>query len=218
MAGGIGDFLGSLGSLFGGMAGAQDGVHVRIWHELKPWLGNLLPAATRKWLPYITAGASCEVPVMQRGQMVGDCQHFAVAACDVCHRPVCLHHGRIDQFGDAICYICVSDALQVVPQLQRERARAAGTARPQPPPRGAPPPAQKPGPSPLEVVEALSVLGLKPGAKWPAVAAAHRKLSAQLHPDRHQSQRKKDAANTTYVVVQGAFNLLRPLYDAQAVS
>jgi hypothetical protein len=209
MAGGIGEFL---GSLFGSIASAEDGVHARIWRELKPWLGNLLPAATRKWLPYIAAGAACEVPVMQRGKIVGDCEHPGVAACDVCHRPVCLHHGRIDQFGDAICYICVSDAVQVVPPMQRERARSQGPRPPREPREQAPPPAPKAGPSPLQIVEALGVLGLKPGAKWPAVAAAHRKLSAQHHPDKQQTQRKKDTANAKYIEVQKAFNLLKSAY------
>ena len=51
-----------LGSLFSGVAGAPDGTHVRIWNELKPWIGNLIPAATTKWLPRIAAGHVCEVP------------------------------------------------------------------------------------------------------------------------------------------------------------
>ncbi len=47
---------------------------------------------------------------------------------------------------------------------------------------GAPAPA--PVPKRMNQEEALSVLGLKPGANADEVRAAHRKLIAQLHPDK----------------------------------
>jgi len=202
---GIGEFL---SSMFSGIAGSPDGAHMRIWNELRPWLANLAPSATRKWLPRIASGVECEVPLVKRGVLSDDtCDHIAISACDVCHRPVCLHHARIDQYGDAICYICVVDAIKLVPPAQRARAREQGA----PPPRERKPPPQqpKPGPTPLQVVEALQTLGLKPGVKYDAVKAAHRKLSAQNHPDKHKNSRLKASAEARFKEIQKAFEVLK---------
>ena len=209
-------FLETLGSMFSGAVGAQDGVHLRVWNELRPWVGNLVPAATRKWLPRIAGGVICEVPLMKRGEKVGDCEHFGVAACDVCYKPVCLDHSRIDQHGDAICYVCVADAVHTVPPVQRERARQQhGNATPPPRERRqAPPPSQ--GPSPEQVNAWLKVLGMKPGAKWDAVRVAHRKLSAQHHPDKAKGARAKTVAEARYKEVQVAFNALKGVYPEAA--
>ena len=207
-----------LGSLFGNVAGAQDGTHVRIWNELKPWLGNLAPAATRKWLPHIARGVECEVPLVSHGAFTRrSCEHLAVAACDVCHRPVCLHHARIDHQGDAICYICVADAMQAVPPLQRARARARGGQKPQPPPgpaagRQHDPPVQKPPPTQEQKTWAYGVLGLKRSATWKQVQAAHRKLSAKHHPDKQQSAQP----GQLYLDVQTALHILKQIYPEAA--
>jgi hypothetical protein len=216
---GIGDFL---GQMFSGLAGGQDGTHVKIWQELKPWFGTLAPAAARKWLPQIAAGALCEVPVVRRGVKEGDCERFGVAACDVCHRPTCLEHGRIDMHGDIICYICVADATQVVPPLQRERARQQNEpprqpgqhryrARPEPhappPPGSAPPPRSKV--DPRLVAAAMKKLGLKPGATWEDVKRAHRKRSAENHPDNKRGAKAKAEAEARFKEVQAAFDLLK---------
>jgi hypothetical protein len=213
---GFGDIL---GQMFSGLAGGQDGVHTRIWGELKPWLMNLGPAASRKWIPRIAGGESCEVPEMQRGRKVGDCQNFGIAVCAVCRRPVCLQHAHIDQYADAICYVCVADAVRVVPQVQRDRARGTGEA----PPRQRPhqhqheaPPQPKPGPSPEQVLSALKVLGLKPGARIEAVRAAHRKLSAANHPDKKRTAETKRAAEARFVEIQKAFEILKTVMGEKA--
>jgi DnaJ domain len=214
---GFGDIL---GKMFSGLSGGEDGAHQRIWGDLKPWLANLGPAATRKWLPRIASGDLCEVPIMRRGHKEGDCQNFGIAVCDVCKKPVCLQHSRIDQFGDAICYTCVAEAVQVLPAMQRERARN-GSA---PPPRQQqarqqrqePPPQPKHGPSPEQVMAALGVLGLKPGAKFEAVKAAHRKISALNHPDKHKTKKAKDAAHARFVEVQKAFEVLKTVMGERA--
>lgn len=214
---GIGELL---GSLFANVAGAQDGTHVRIFNELKPWLGNLMKGATRKWLPRITEGVACEVPVIVEGKFSGrPCEHHAIAACDVCHRPVCLTHARIDQFADAICYICVADATRVVPPYQRERAEHyAGRKRPAGGERahGAPPPAQKPGPSPAEIAHAMKLLGVRPSSTWAEVQAAHRKLSGKYHPDKARGARARAQAEAKYIEVQKAFTLLKTKYPEAA--
>lgn len=164
---------------------------------------------------------------MRRGLKEGDCDNIGVAMCAVCHRPCCLQHAHIDQYADAICYLCVSDAMQLVPEVQRQRARqereAGGTPPPRgnrqappPPPGGAPPPHTKPGPSPEAVAAALSALGLRRGAKWDAIKVAHRKLSAANHPDRAKGARAKAAAEARFVEVQKAFDLLKRVYPEAA--
>jgi|SRR5882672_8737311 len=210
--------LDKLGSIFTSIAGADDGVHLRVWNELRPWVGNLVPAATRKWLPRIGAGSPCEIPVLRRGIPVGACEHFGVIACDVCRKLVCLDHCRIDQHGDGICYVCVADAIHAVPPVQRERARqAAGGKAPPPgsPPRDAPPPADG-KPTPEQILVALKALGLRRGAKWEQVKAAHRKLSAANHPDRAKGIRAKTAAEARFVEVQKAYDLLKKVYPEAA--
>jgi len=224
MAGG--SVLEQLGSLLRGVVGAEDGVHLRVWNELKPWVSNLVPAATRKWIPRATGGDMCEMLIMRRGHPVGECGHLGMAVCEICHRPVCLEHAFIDQNADAICYGCATDALQAVPVFQRERARQKqqGEAKPRSQQerqqerdqahqqqREQAPPGKRP-PNALEVLSALDRLGLKPGASWEEVRAAHRKLSARLHPDRGKTVKEKAKLNTKFVEVQKALDLLKQVY------
>ncbi len=204
--------------MFSNLAGGPDGVHSRIWSELKPWVMNLAPAASRKWIPRVASGEQCEVPIMRRGHRTGDCENLGIAICSCCRRPCCLQHAHIDQHADAICYICVADAMQVVPPVQRERARqdhASGAEPPpreRPPPGQAPPPGAKPGPTPEAVAAALSTLGLRRGAKWEAVKKAHRSLSAANHPDKAKGVRGKTVAEARFKEIQKAFDLLKRVY------
>lgn len=202
---GIADFL---GQMFGGLAGGQDGVHTQIWRDLKPWLANLGPSAARKWIPRIHSGELCTVPVLQHGKLAGDCVNLGVTLCVICKQPACLQHAHIDQYADAICYRCVGDAAEVVPPLQRERARARGA----PPPRQQqhqPPPQQKPGPTPEQIMASLRTLKLKPGATFDEVRAAHRKLLALNHPDKKRTAKEKAAAQARFLEVQRAFEILK---------
>lgn len=214
--------LEKLGSMFSEIAGGPDGVHSRIWNELKPWMVNLGPAASRKWIPRVASGNLCEVPIMSRGRSMGECENIGLAVCVSCKKPCCLQHAHIDQHADAICYLCVADAVQVVPPLQRERSRqerAAGEAPPPPhgerPPRGgSPPPGKKPGPSPEAVAAALAMLGLAKGAKWDAIKKAHRKLSAANHPDKASGARAKGVAEARFKEIQRAFDVLSQVYGS----
>lgn len=211
-----------LGQMFGSLAGAENGVHVKIWNELKPWFGTLVPAATRKWLPNVAAGIACEIP-----DGAYECDHHAVACCDVCHRPTCLNHGRIDKVGDLICYECVADAMQLVPTARRARAAerppAAKKQARQPPPRArqqeqeqAPPPRQgKPPPTAREVAYAYNMLGLMVGAPMKEIAAAHRKLSARHHPDKARGADAKEIAERRFKEVQAALDVLKRAHAAR---
>jgi len=57
---------------------------------------------------------------------------------------------------------------------------------------------------------------MKPGAKWDAVRVAHRKLSAQHHPDKAKGARAKTVAEARYKEVQVAFNALKGVYPEAA--
>lgn len=210
--------LETLGSMFSGIAGGPDGVHSRIWNELKPWITNLGPAASRKWIPRVTSGDLCEVPIMARGLKKDDCANLGIAVCVCCKRPCCLQHAHIDQYADAICYLCVADAVQVVPPMQRERGRqqAAGGARQhESPPRDAPPPRQKkPGPTPQAVAAAYATLGLLPGSEWSVIKTTYRKLLRANHPDRNKgrSAREREAAQARFLEIRNAFDVLKTQY------
>lgn len=203
---GLGEIL---GQMFGGLASADNGVHIKVWHELKPWVAALVPNATSKWIPSIAGDVACEIPVMRRGAE-SDCSRHAVACCDVCHRPTCLGHGRIDALGDIICYQCVADALQLVPPARRARA-AQQPPRPRPQEQQEAPPPQpgKPPPTYFEIVAAFGVLNLKPGSPFAAIKSAHRKLSAQHHPDKQRSSAKKAAAEGRFKQIQAAYEVLK---------
>ncbi len=198
-----------LGQMFGGLASADNGVHLRVWNELKPWVGKLVPSATSKWLPSIAGGVACEIPILRRG-LESDCPHHSVACCDVCHRPTCLNHGRIDALGDIICYQCVADATVLVPPARRARAAQQPPRERRQQQEQAPPPQQgKPPPTYGETMAAFGVLNLKPGAPMTAIKAAHRKLSAQYHPDKQRTSTKKAAAEARFKQVQQAYDVLK---------
>lgn len=218
-AAGIGAIL---GQLLESLGGAPDGAHQRIFQELRPWAMTLVPAAARKWLPAIASGARCATFEVS----TGPCPRYAVAVCDVCQQMVCLHHSRIDCAGDAICFGCVSIAMQTVPEVlrrhaARQQAERQAYANAQagagaPPPNGAPPPRGRP-PSDLEVRGALQALGLKSGATWVQVKGAHRKLSGTHHPDKYAVGTKKhEAALGRFKEIQAALDVLKRHYPEAA--
>lgn len=195
------DLLETLGRVVLTFQSAPQGMPGRIWDELRPWFGRLVVNAAPKWLPRLSFGFACSVP-----QPTGAaCPRPAIAACDVCQQPCCLDHARIDQYGDAICYRCCIEA------IRRKQAERAGEV----PPghgqgghahaghgHGAPPPTPE-----KELAWARKTLGVKKGADWEEVRAAHRRTSAKWHPDRHQGAGYA-AAEQKFKDVQRAFDLL----------
>jgi hypothetical protein len=179
-----------------------------ILRELRAWSETLLPAAARKWLPMMAAAMPCQVPLMRSGHKIGDCERSAVGACDVCSRPVCLGHCRIDHNADAICHICVAEAMKVLPTWRREQS-----ARQQ---QQQPPPQQKRGPSDEQIAAAYKTLGLKKVATWPEVKAATKRLMVKHHPDKVGTPREKAKAEAKFKEVQAAQELLKHRYPESA--
>lgn len=179
-------------SVQSGLAGAP----ARIWHELRPWLGELTLHAAVKWLPRMALQLPCQVPVMQGGNVVGACRQGAVAQCDACERTCCLYHGRIDHQGDAICYLCVADAVKRTRQTARGREHAT-------------PSTATDGETEKERKWARRTLGVAKDATWDEVRAAYRRQSAKWHPDVHPTPSAKQRAEARFKDVQRAFQILK---------
>lgn len=198
------DFLGQVASAFGA---APDSAHKRIWEEVAPWIKTLMVQAAPKWLPRLTIGVPCEVAPPQR-----QCPRSAIAACDVCQKPCCLEHSRIDKHGDAICYACIATSIQ--------RAKAEhmvnGTQPRQHqwwPPPGAQPPSPPPGPTKEELAAAWKTLKLKQGSKWEEVEASYKDLLRKHHPDRQRTPDAKAKAEAKFKAVRAAYDLLKRVRD-----
>jgi hypothetical protein len=161
-----------------------------VWEELKPWLEKLMSHAAPKWLPRLSFAFPCQVAVHRQGVPIGPCPHRAIASCDVCGGACCLHHARIDQLGDAICYPCVARAVA---------AHRGGGAPPAPPPRS----------KAEELRWARKLLKVKPEDDWETIRAAHRRESGKTHPDRQRTDKAKAKATERFKLVQQAFEVLK---------
>lgn len=198
------DLLSTLSRMALSFQVAPTGVPGRIWDELRPWLARLAVNAAPKWLPRLMFGFPCAVPVYQGGRPVARCAKNAVASCDACGEACCLDHARIDQFGDAICYLCVAS-------LVNERRNGAAPEEPQPPP----PAAETPGPSAKDLTWARRMLKVTKDDSLDEVRASHRRLSGKWHPDRHRAPAANAKAEQKFKDVQRAFDLLQRDYEQQ---
>ncbi len=203
------DFLGSIASV---LTGAPNDAHRRIWGELSPWLTSLMAQAAPKWLPHLVVGVACETGPGG----APPCARKAVAACDVCHRPCCLSHSRIDQSGDAICLHCVYVAIKT-----QQTANAANGVPPggrggwrSPPPGAGDPDAAAKAAAAAAVENAYKVLGVRAGVPFATVKTAYRKTAAKLHPDKHPnaSPSEKQQLGDRLKIVNGAFETLKKHY------
>lgn len=137
---------------------------------------------------------------MQHGEVVGACKSNAIAGCMVCKRPVCLAHAFVDGFGEAVCYVCVTQAVTGAHADPAEQQS---------------PPAPKRKAAPTELVWARKVLRLRRNATLEDARQAHRRLSAKHHPDRFPEAEKKDAQRR-FVDVQRAWELMQTWFSEQA--
>lgn len=182
-------FLHRLGEVLGTLQATPGPVHRRIWVELGPWLRSLTVEAAPKWLASLGAELPCHVVAFDQGFAQG-CPRHAVAICMLCQRATCLEHAFIDRTGEAICYACATTALH---------ARRVHTQ-----PKVAPP-----GPSPRDIAWARRQLKVDEDATAKELHAAHRRQSANWHPDRFQTEREKATAERRFKDVQRAFDILQ---------
>jgi hypothetical protein len=206
------ELLETLGRVVLTFQSAPQGVSGRIWDEVRPWMANLVRFAAPKWLPRLSFGFACTLPRPDGFA----CPRPAVAACDACGRPCCLDHSRIDQWGDAICYACCIEVLQrkKAERSAAEAAHAHNHAGHEQQTGNAP--NQPPIPE-KELTWARRTLGVKRDVDWEHVRAAHRRLSAKWHPDRHQGEGYA-AAEQKFKDVQRAFELLTKVRERKVAA
>jgi hypothetical protein len=184
-----------------GMQFVPPGTPGRVWEELRPWLAKLALHAAPKWVPRLSFGFPCKIPVYVEGTPIGPCRRVAVGVCEVCSAPCCLDHSRIDQYGDAICYLCIAEAIRTRRVVGPRPGHAA--------PPGKPPPAAE------EQRWARKLLDVTEDTPWEEVRSAHRKLSAKWHPDVHRGEKAKARAEAKFKDVQRALDVLSRARAAQ---
>lgn len=177
---------------------SQPGMVNRMWQEVGPWVQRLVGEAGPKWIPRLSFGFQCVVPLVFEGRPVGPCKNNAIAACCVCNEPCCLMHSMVDCHGDAICYLCVN----------RSMAAAHGAA---PPPEQ--PPAGAAAPAAEEVLRARRILDVKASTPWEEVRRAWRRRAAVYHPD---NQKTGDAEK--FRAVREAFEVLERDHEGRSAA
>lgn len=192
---------------------------LRILEQLQPWALDLARNAAPKWLIGFGADTGCSVP-FPNGM---PCRDEAISPCIHCGRPSCISHGFIDREGDLICYPCVASF------LARGASPAPGAGPGVPPPgpeayageerhwhrpnddhherrqqqaRQQATEDQAKAARQQQIGWACGVLGVQPHDDAAKIKAAHRKLSAQAHPD------KKGGNEQVFKDVQRAFDIL----------
>jgi hypothetical protein len=187
------------GDLFDALSRIAASVQTRpavaaIWEELRPWMRHLGLQAAPKWVPRIAAGFPCKVPLYRSGVRIGACPGRAVAECDVCRQTCCLQHARIDQFGEAICFLCVAEARAQSRRRRPSQAAASDAADEEVARR--------------ELQRARKVLGVKAADNWQLIQSKYKQLSFKFHPDRHRTPAAKQNAAEKFKEVQWAYKLL----------
>jgi hypothetical protein len=202
----------ALGVSASSMGGAPPGTNERLLSETKAWAGKFMRSALTKWLVFYATGTPCAVSELRDG-VPFPCTNHAIGRCDCCGRPMCMHHARVDAHGDGTCYLCIGLGIR---RAQAERL-ANGEAPGPGPFRAPPPPADVRALREERIKRALAELGLKPGAQWRSIKAAHKKLAAKHHPDRFQGEADKRAAHERCVKVTAALSELERLgYKTEA--
>lgn len=172
-----------------------------IWQKTQAFALSLLNASTRRWIPFYTERRPCHVHMMRSG-VPFPCNSNAILFCDACGKPACIEHAQVDASGHGTCAACLVELIRL--------KRGPGA--------GAPPPVDRTQEIERLIAEALKTLGLKPGAMWPAINEAHRRLAAQHHPDRVKSAKAKERATARASAVNAAHATLKQHYRVKGVA
>lgn len=211
---------GTVASVMAENMGADSVAAEEVIEQLKEWGAHLTKNALAKWTVSVMAPTPCDSPDVSSGHPKA-CASFAVVKCDVCQRPCCLAHARVDYMGDAICEVCIGDAKRMRRAAAWADGGAASYARPhagqpraerrqrQAPP---PPPAAEP-PGGMSRAEALRALKLKQGASWQQIRAQYRKLVVKYNADRPQTDEER-AKNTAHLKkINAAYSVLKAHHE-----
>lgn len=173
-------------------------VHVRTgavgdaFGVLGEWARLLTQNALIAWTPIVAKGETCASPDVSKSAP-RPCRNFAVTECDVCGRPCCLAHCRVDYFAGAICEPCIGEA----------KARARQDKRQYTPPKE----------TDAEIRAALKTLGLKRSASWEEIRAAYKKLAFEHNADRPQSTRERARNEARLKKINLAYQVLRKHFE-----
>jgi len=168
---------------------------------MNPFLENLMGAfgghnGALKWLPQASSQMPCQIPHYHAGKPVGPCENVAIDSCIICKRPTCLDHCFVNDHCEVICFLCVQEMVK----------GAQGIPADSTPPNEEPPQNEAREQAKQKAWWALGVLGVQKDSSFDDVKAAHRKLSAQWHPDRSGGDEKR------FKDVQLAFEILKVAY------
>jgi len=188
---------------------APQGTAGKVLAQLGPWTQRLFINASDKWLPRLMSPATCEVPHHHRGRPAGPCYQQAMPTCMICKRPCCLDHCLVDQFGDAVCYLCVME----MAHSKRAEAAANGVPGPGPfpweqgPPNGNGKSTQEQA-NKAAVRAAYRTLGVAMSCTDDELRSALRLKLAKNHPDRVKGERAKAKAEERFKEINAAYEII----------
>jgi hypothetical protein len=204
--------------------GANGAAAQEIVAQLKEWGSHLTKNALSKWSVSVMSPVACDSPDVSSGRPQ-TCPSFAVVKCDVCGRPCCLAHARVDYMGDAICEVCIGEAKvrrrtsswadggptpYARPHAGEPRAERKGRAEP-------PPPAQS-APGVMSRAEALRVLKLPKNSTWLQTKTQYRKLVLKHNADRPQSDAERERNTERLKKINAAYSVLKGHYEQKAAA
>lgn len=176
-----------------------------IMEQLHQWGSHLTENALRKWTVSALNPTGCESPDVSTGRP-RRCRSHATLRCDVCGRPCCLAHARVDYMGDGICEVCIGAAkarARVAPGGYR-RATYEEEA-----------PKAKPGD---ESAAALKTLKLPRDANWQQIKTQYRKLVLKYNADRPQSEKQRMVNVERLKKINAAYAVLKAQYEQKAAA
>lgn len=139
---------------------ATDHSRALLTHILVPWALGVARLAPSKWILPPHLAPSCAFGETSDSL----CGAFAVGACHVCGRPICMKHALIAADATLVCWTCMRTAAKHATPWQPPSTGAAG--------------------SPSDLGWAYELLGIEPGATAAEVKKAYKKRIAQFHPDK----------------------------------
>jgi hypothetical protein len=186
--------------------GASSTAAQEVAEQLKEWGSHLTKNALSKWTFAVMSPTPCASPDVSTGRPRA-CRSYAVVKCDVCGRPCCLAHSRVDYMADAICEVCIGET------KARKRAEGWTNGRQESPP----PPAQQ-APGGMSVAMALKALKMPPRSNWEQIKRQYRKLVLKYNADRPQSDRQRALNVERLKKFNVAYEVLRREYEQKAAA
>lgn len=152
--------------------------------SLRDWATHLAGSAVLHWGEHAAKRIPCGSPDVSSGAPRA-CPALSLFCCDVCGRPCCLSHARVDYLGGAICEPCIGEA----------KVRARGT-----------PPKEE---SEADIRKAARILGVKEDASWDEIRTRFRELVFAHNADRPQSERSRQKNTDRLKKINWAFSVMK---------